>query len=96
MVWRQRALTRNKRTQKSRKKRIPSSMNDTDLLHGLSAIAEHLRLSTDQVRYLANKYGLPTFKFGKTVCARRSSVNAWLAKSEIANRSQTTSTNGDT
>ena len=59
---------------------------DTALLYGLPAIGEQLGLQVDQVRHLVKRYGLPTFKLGRHVCARRSSVMTWLAEHEAAAR----------
>ncbi len=53
-----------------------------DLLYGMPAIAEHLGLTEPQGYHLAAKGSLPTFKVGRKVCARRSSLDAWLAKQE--------------
>lgn len=59
---------------------------DGDLLHGLPAIAGHLGIGARQAAHLKDTAGLPTFKLGKTVCARRSTLNAWLAEREAAAR----------
>lgn len=53
------------------------SEND-DLLYGVPAIAEAFRWKPRQVYHLKEKHGLPTFKIGRTVCARRSEVKAWI------------------
>jgi len=63
-------------------------MDDADLLYGLPAIAGQLGLSNDQVRHLAKSHGLPTFKLGRSVCARRSTLMAWLAEREEASRAR--------
>ena len=55
-----------------------------DLLYGAPAIAEHLRLRLRQVHHLAATGKLPTFKIGKTVCARRSSLATWIVEREAA------------
>ncbi|GGC70755.1 DNA-binding protein [Chelatococcus reniformis] len=57
-----------------------------DLLSGWIAIGKHLGMKPDAARHLARTSGLPTFKLGKTVCARRSTLNAWLAEREAAGR----------
>jgi hypothetical protein len=57
-----------------------------DLLYGMPAIAKHLGLKTAQARHLSDKELLTTFKIGKLVCARRSTLNAWLVEQEAASR----------
>lgn len=57
---------------------------DDDMLYGVPAIAEAFRWRPRQVYHLADKHGLPTFKIGRTVCARRSAVRAWIE--QIADR----------
>ncbi len=56
--------------------------NNPDLLYGVPAIAAHLGLSADQVYHLHKKKAVPTFKIDGKVCARRSSLSAWLAAKE--------------
>jgi len=53
-----------------------------DLLYGVPAIAECLGLTTDQVYHLHKKRSVPTFKVDGKVCARRSSLVAWLEAKE--------------
>lgn len=57
---------------------------DADLLYGVAAIAEHLRLTRKQVYHLHDKGDLPTFKVGATVCARRSTLARHFAEQEAA------------
>lgn len=57
-----------------------------DVLHGVPAIAAEMRLNPRQVYHLKEQHGLPTFKIGRTVCARRSAIQAWLAEREAAAR----------
>ena len=52
------------------------------LLYRTSAIAAYLRISERQVRHLASNHGLPLFTIGGTVCANRSSIDAWSIKME--------------
>lgn len=54
----------------------------SDLLYGVPAIAKHLNLGDQQVYHLAAINRLPTFKIGRRICARKSSLDAWLAKME--------------
>jgi excisionase family DNA binding protein len=64
-------------------------MNDTStddaglLLYGVPAIAKFLGLTERQVRHRVRDGELPTFKIGGTVCARRTSLVAWLADREV-------------
>ena len=57
---------------------------DIDLLHGWGAIAAACGgIKPSQARHLAKTAGLPVFKLGgKTVAARRSSLNKWLTELE--------------
>ncbi|GEL42258.1 hypothetical protein MEX01_28490 [Methylorubrum extorquens] len=66
---------------------MTSATSLNDLLHGVPAIAAEMRLSPRQIYHLAEKHGLPTFKIGRTVCARRSTLSVWLAEREAAARS---------
>ncbi|GLK68967.1 DNA-binding protein [Hansschlegelia plantiphila] len=68
-----------------------------DLLKGWKAIGIGAgNLKPDQARHLARTAGLPIFKLGgKTVAARQSSINAWLAEREAAARPQSRQHNGD-
>ncbi|MBB3020668.1 putative DNA-binding transcriptional regulator AlpA [Microvirga lupini] len=50
-----------------------------DLLYGVPAIAEAFKWKPRQVYHLKEKHGLPTFKMGRTVCALKSDVRAWIA-----------------
>jgi hypothetical protein len=60
----------------------PMTAADADLLYGMPAIAGHLGLKVPQARHLADKGTIPTFKVGKMTCARRTSLNAWIAEQE--------------
>lgn len=55
-----------------------------DLLYGVPAIAEYMRLTARQVYHLKDSGAIPTFTLDgiSTVCARRSTINAWLADQE--------------
>lgn len=59
---------------------------ETDLLHGVEAIADHLRMTRPQVYHLHARGELPTFKLGRTVCARRSTLAKHFAAQEEAAR----------
>jgi len=58
----------------------------TDLLHGVNAIAAHLSMTAKQIYHLHGNGQLPTFKIGKTVCARRSTLANHFAAQEAAAR----------
>ncbi len=58
----------------------------SELLHGVQDIAGFLGLTVRQVERHIAQSGLPVFRMGRTVCARRSSLDRWLAELE---RSQT-------
>jgi hypothetical protein len=53
-----------------------------DLLYGAPAIARFLRLSEPQARHLCENGTLPTFKVGKLICARETTLLAWIAECE--------------
>lgn len=59
-----------------------------DVLMGVLAIAKALGWTTRQVHHMKDEHGLPTFKIGKTVCARRGAIRDWLAEREAAARKQ--------
>lgn len=58
------------------------SLPDNDLLHGVPAIAVHLSMTTAQVYHLHDQGRLPTFRMGRTVCARKSTLAAHFAALE--------------
>ena len=60
--------------------------NPDDVLYGMPAIAAAFGWRQRQAEHLKESHGLPTFKVGKTVCARRGAVAAWLAEREAAGR----------
>lgn len=59
---------------------------EADILWGYKAIGEHVGLSARQAKWRADQGELPTFKSGKTVCARRSTIAADMAAKEVAAR----------
>ncbi|HZH10569.1 MAG TPA: DNA-binding protein [Microvirga sp.] len=61
---------------------METPLNSTDLLHGMEAIAAFLGIKKRQAQHWADTTDMPTFKIGRTVCARRSSLKEWLAKRE--------------
>ncbi len=73
----------------------PAGANDTglplaqDLLSGAEAIAlfmfgEASEANKRKVYHAAQKLGLPTFRIGGTLCARRSTILAWIERQESA------------
>lgn len=62
-------------------------MNDTpDLLTGLAEIAAHLGWTHRQVLHQHEKGMIPTFKQGRLVCARRSTLAKHFASLEAQAR----------
>ena len=60
-----------------------------DLLHGADEIACFIYGSSDEpnrrrVYYAAEKHGLPTFKLGGVVSARKSTILKWIESQERA------------
>lgn len=73
----------------------PPGANDTglplaqDLMSGAGAIAlfmfgEDTEANRRKVYHAADKLGLPCFKLGGTLCARRSTILAWIERQESA------------
>ncbi|WP_248306929.1 DNA-binding protein [Bosea sp. AAP35] len=64
------------------------SLSD-DLLHGAKAISLFIygsayETSTRRIYHAVDKLGLPTFRMGSTICARRSSILKWIERQEAA------------
>ncbi|GJE46949.1 DNA-binding protein [Methylobacterium soli] len=58
-----------------------------DLMTGAEAIAEFIfgdasDANRRRVYHASDKLGLPTFKLGGTICARRSTILAWIERQE--------------
>jgi len=62
----------------------PTNNTSIDLLYGLEAIGRAIGLGPRQVQHLHDKAELPTFKMGRTVCARRSTLAQHFAAQEAA------------
>jgi hypothetical protein len=58
----------------------------SELLHGAQDIAAFLGLTVRQVERHIAQSNLPVFCLGRTVCARRSSLDRWLAELEHRTR----------
>lgn len=72
-----------------------AGVNDTglplaqDLMSGAGAIAQFMfgddaEANRRKVYHAADKLGLPCFKIGGTLCARRSTILTWIEKQENA------------
>ncbi|HEX7853831.1 MAG TPA: phage terminase large subunit family protein [Sphingobium sp.] len=60
--------------------------SSVDLLYGMEAIGSEIGLTARQVEHLVSLGELPTFKMGRTVCARRSTLAKHFAAQEAAAR----------
>jgi len=58
------------------------TQSPADLLYGVTAIASFLGIKKRSAQHLIETGRLPSFKVGKTVCARRSTVLAALEQLE--------------
>jgi hypothetical protein len=65
---------------------LASAEQEGDLLYGALPISRHLGLTERQVRHLHETGRMPSFKVGHIVCARRSTLNTWLAEQEAKAR----------
>ena len=54
----------------------------TDILRGADAIAGFLGFPRRTIYHLASKNGLPHFKLGETICARRSTLTSCIEQQE--------------
>jgi hypothetical protein len=64
---------------------LPSGSFDADLLEGADEIATFLFGSPKRRRtvyHLTEKSRLPVFRLGAVLCARRSTLTAWVAEQE--------------
>ena len=62
-------------------------MNDNqpiaaDILRGADEIAAFLGLDRRAIYHAASRAKLPTFRVGAIICARRSTLLAWIAEQE--------------
>jgi hypothetical protein len=60
----------------------PMRQRQGDLLYGVPSIAAFLGVRTRQASHRIASGSIPTFKIGKSICARRSSLAAWLRAQE--------------
>lgn len=63
------------------------SGDTSDLLYGLVAIGAYLRMSARQAKHRARNGDIPTFKVGRSVCARKGTLDEWLSSRELAQQS---------
>jgi hypothetical protein len=63
-----------------------------DLLQEAHEIAEFIFGDPSRFRsvYHLKRKGLPTFKLGSTICARKSTILEWIAAQERRSKSKTT------
>jgi hypothetical protein len=54
--------------------------DDLDLISGTPQIAEFLGVSARRAMYLCEKKQIPVFKMGHIWCARRSTLNTFIAR----------------
>lgn len=57
-----------------------------DLLYGVKAIAAFLSVPSRAAQHRIDQGVIPTFRIGASICARRSTLNAWLAECEAKAR----------
>ena len=58
-------------------------LDEPEILYGCQAIADMLKVTRRQAFHMIET-GLPTFRIGRTVCARPAAVREWLAQQEAA------------
>lgn len=62
------------------------TQDDDDVFYGVPAIADAIKFKPRQVHHLKDHHGLPTFKIGRNVCARRGALRDWLKQRETAEK----------
>ncbi len=63
-----------------------TSTHEADILYNVPAIAAHMGLRPPQVHHQIRKGGLPVFRAGGVICARKSDIAGWLADLAAAAR----------
>ncbi|AWI89233.1 DNA-binding protein [Methylobacterium sp. DM1] len=61
-------------------------VDESDILYRVGAIATFLGMPVKAARHRVEAGEIPTFRIGRTVVARRSTLTAWLAEREAAGR----------
>lgn len=56
------------------------------LLYGARAIGDYLGVSERRALYLCEKQAFPFWRQDRTICAKRSSLQAWMTEREQAAR----------
>lgn len=59
---------------------------NSDLLQGYAAIGAHLNMTPDATKHRVKSERIPVFRMGRIVCARRSTLDRWVAEREVAAR----------
>ncbi len=70
------------------------TIQESDILTGHKAIARFLGLSPRQISWHDEQGNLPTFRIGRTVCARKSKLLKWLDELEQEQRDKKGRSNG--
>ena len=60
----------------------PAARSGPALLHTAEGIAVYIGMPVDATRHLIAKRVLPTFRIGRTVVARRESIDRWIVEQE--------------
>lgn len=64
-------------------------MTESDpILIGPKAIAKYLNLTERQVRWLDQNRRIPTFRIGRRIAARVSTIQAWFTEQEQKRRAE--------
>jgi excisionase family DNA binding protein len=58
---------------------------NSDILKGSKAIAAWLGISERTIRHQVSNGRLPIFRIGAAICARKSTLTAWIADQERLN-----------
>ena len=61
---------------------MPNDLDTADILWRVKPIAAFLGLSEKAAQHRIDKGEVPTFRMGGTICARRSTLLAWIAAQE--------------
>lgn len=69
---------------------VKNEPDGADLLHGAVEIADFLGLNKRKAEYWIASTDVPVFKIGRAICARRSTLNQWLADQEAKARTAET------
>ncbi len=56
--------------------------DETDILHQYGEIGAFLRMTARQAQHRVLSGEIPHFKLGRIVCARKSTLLAWMAEQE--------------